>query len=70
MSNKEQHSFSSVISVNPYKNTYVSSVSSFLGITENPEYAKDQYSISYLNTKSFINTNINRSEERRVGKEC
>jgi len=62
MSNKKQHSFSSVISVNPYKNTYVSSVSSFLNITKNPEYTKDQYSISYLNTKAFINTNLNVSK--------
>ncbi|MEA2071956.1 MAG: hypothetical protein U9O86_00055 [Campylobacterota bacterium] len=58
MSKSNQHSFSSVISVNPYKNTYVSGVSSFLSDSESPEFSKDQFAISYLNTKEFINAQI------------
>lgn len=56
MSNKEHNSFSSIVSVNPYKNTYIGATSSFLSETETPEYTKDQYTISYLNTKAFLNS--------------
>jgi len=58
MSKSDQHSFSSVISVNPYKDTYVNGVSSFLSESTNPEFSKDQFAISYLNTKEFINAQI------------
>jgi len=62
MSKKEQNSFSSVVSVNPYKNTYVNAVSSFLSATTSPEYTKGQYTISYLNSKAFINSNLSVSK--------
>lgn len=58
MSKSSQHSFSSVISVNPYNNTYLGGVSNFLNITTTPSYAKKQYVISFLNTHSFINAKI------------
>jgi hypothetical protein len=58
MSKKTEHSFSSVISVNPYKDTYLKGISSFLSPTNSPEYGKEQFAISYLNSKSFINSNI------------
>ena len=58
MSKSDQHSFSSVISVNPYNETYLNGVSSFLSTTENPEFSKDQFAISLLNTKEFINAQI------------
>jgi len=58
MSTQTQHSFSSVLSVNPYKDTYVHSVSSFLNLEKSPEFSKDQFAISYLNTKEFINAQI------------
>ena len=58
MSKKEQHSFASVLSVNPYKGTYISAVSSFLNETSSPIYSKEQYVISYLNTRGFINSQI------------
>ncbi|WP_373036015.1 hypothetical protein [Sulfurimonas sp.] len=58
MSKKPEHSFSSVISVNPYKDTYLSGISSFLSQTDSPEYNKEQYAISYLNSKGFINAQI------------
>lgn len=58
MSTETEHSFSSVISVNPYKGTYFNSLSSFLTESSEPEFSKDQFAISYLNTKEFINAQI------------
>ncbi len=58
MSNKTQHSFSNVLSINPYNRTYINSASSFLNIDNSPVYSKDQFAISYLNTREFINTQI------------
>lgn len=58
MSTQTQHSFSSIVSVNPYKNSYFTGISSFLNETSTPEFAKDQYAISYLNTHGFINSQI------------
>ena len=58
MSTSTQHTFSSVLSVNPYKGTYYKSVSSFISQESSPEFSKDQFAISYLNTNSFINAQI------------
>lgn len=58
MSKSEQHSFTSVLSVNPYKETYFKGISSFLSEEKTPEYSKEQFVISYLNTKEFINAQI------------
>ncbi|WP_457745247.1 hypothetical protein [Sulfurimonas sp.] len=58
MSASTQQSFSSVLSINPYKETYFSGISSFLSQSTSPEYAKEQFVISYLNTKEFINAQI------------
>ena len=58
MSKTQQNSFSSVVSVNPYKDTYFNGVSSFLSETTKPEFMKEQYAISYLNTNDFINSQI------------
>ncbi len=58
MSTPTQHSFSSVLSVNPYKGTYFSGVSSFLSESTSPEFSKHQFVLSYLNTKEFINAQI------------
>ena len=58
MSKTEQNSFSSVISVNPYKETYYTGVSSFISETTTPEFSKDQFAISYLNTNGFITSQI------------
>ncbi len=58
MSTSSQHTFSSVLSVNPYKETYCSSLSSFITETTSPEFSQDQFTIAYLNTRSFINALI------------
>lgn len=58
MRKKDQHSFSSVISINPYKNTYLSGISSYLSEVTSPEFSKEQFVISYLNNKDFITSQI------------
>jgi len=58
MSKDNKHSFSSVISVNPYNDTYIASTSSLLTQESKPEFSKEQYIISYLNTKSFLSNKI------------
>ncbi len=58
MNKTNQHSFSSVISINPYAKTYFSGISSFLTETTSPQYAKNQFVISYLNTNGFITSRI------------
>ena len=62
MNNKEQHSYSSVISINPYSNSYINEKSGFLTSTLSSSYSKDQYVISYLNTKDFITSQISISK--------
>lgn len=58
MSTKQQNSFSSVISVNPYNNEYYSGISSFLTKSKTASYSKNQFVVSYLNTKGYINNPI------------
>jgi hypothetical protein len=58
MSTSTQHLFSSVLSVNPYQDTYVNSISSFISKPKSPEFSKEQFVISYLNTKGFITAQI------------
>ena len=58
MSKTEQSTFSSVLSINPYKEVYFSGVSSFITETTSPEFAKDQFTLSYLNTNDFITSQI------------
>ncbi len=58
MGTSAQHSFSGILSVNPYKDTYFNSVSNFIGELKTPEFSKEQFVISYLNTKEFITAQI------------
>ena len=58
MGENTEKSFSSVVSINPYNNTYAKSISSFLTYDDSVEYEKEQSSISYVNTKEFINVQI------------
>jgi len=58
MKKKTEHSFLSVISINPYKESYFSGASSFLSKISSPKYDKSQYAISYLNTSSFITSQV------------
>jgi len=58
MSKSKHQSFRSVLSLNPYKETYFSGLSSFISKTSSPKYSKEQFVISYINTKDFINAQI------------
>ena len=58
MSKESKSSFTSVLSVNPYTKKYIHGVSSFLAPTTTPQYEKSQFVVSYLNTKSYINNQI------------
>jgi len=51
---KNSQPFSSIVSINPYQNVFFSSVGNSIKLETKPEYEKNQYSISFLNTKSFI----------------
>lgn len=62
MSNEINHSFSSVLSINAYRNTYLSGKSSFLSEVKSAEYRKEQFTISYLNSNGFINSQISVSK--------
>ncbi|HIP15435.1 MAG TPA: hypothetical protein EYG74_08100 [Sulfurimonas autotrophica] len=62
MSTSTQHSFSSLLSVNPYKETYFNGISSFITEVTAPEFSKDQFVISYINTHDFINAQISISK--------
>ena len=54
MSNSKQQVFETVLSVNPYKNTYYLGAGNQLSVAKNPQFGKKQYGISYLNTNDFI----------------
>ena len=58
MNTIKNHSFSSVLSLNPYNNSYVIGTSGFLNDSKSPQFGKNQFAISYLNTKSYINSHI------------
>jgi len=58
MSKNQEGSFLNVLSVNSYNSRYVVSDLNTLELTTSPEYKKEQYAISYLNTKDSITTHI------------
>lgn len=62
MGDNTQQSFSNVVSVNPYNDTYVNGISSFLKYDNKVSFAKNQYSISYISTKNFISAQISVSK--------
>ena len=54
MSNSQQQVFETVLSNNPYKNTYYIGAGNQLTVAKNPQFGKKQFTISYLNTNDFI----------------
>ena len=62
MNLKNQQSFTSVVSVDPYKREYFKGVSSHLERELDPTYSKTQYVLSYLGAKSFISSLISVSK--------
>ncbi|MDD2358280.1 MAG: hypothetical protein PHX13_10260 [Thiovulaceae bacterium] len=62
MNLKNKQSFTSVISVDPYKREYFKGISSHLERELDPTYSKTQYVLSYLGAKSFISSLISVSK--------
>ncbi len=54
--------FSNILSVNPYQHDYYASSLNTLSLATSPSFKKDQYAISFLNTKSFISALISVSK--------
>ncbi len=61
-SESNKNSFTSVLSINPYNETYYKSVSSFLNEENAAHFAKDQFVLSYINSREFINAQISISK--------
>ncbi len=59
---KNSQPFSSIVSINPYQNVYFSSIGNHIKLVRKPEYEKKQYSVAFLNTKSFITALISISK--------
>ncbi len=62
MNKKNEHSFSSVLSIDPYIGEFYTSVSNRLSKAKKVQYSKEQYAISFLNTKNFIHTQLGLSK--------
>ncbi len=58
MSTEKPQTYSNIVSINPHRKDYVESSLNTLSHIVNPTYAKDQYAISFINTKEFISAII------------
>ena len=54
MSNTQQPTFTSVLSINPYKETFYSGSSGKLEQVKSINFSKTQYTMAYLNTNDFL----------------
>lgn len=50
----KQQTFSTIISANPYRNDYYVGTLNSISSIASPSFSKEQYAISFLNTKGFI----------------
>lgn len=62
MSNPQQQVFETVLSINPYNDTYYAGAGNQLNVEKSPHFGKKQYVISYINTNDFITTLISVSK--------
>src|SRR3989339_1029107 len=58
MSKSKQQTYSTIVSANPYKGDYYGSTFNTISRTSSPSFSKEQYAVSFLNTKGFISTLI------------
>lgn len=58
MSKSKQQAYSTIVSANPYKGDYYGGTFNTISKTSSPSFAKEQYAVSFLNTKGFISTLI------------
>ena len=55
---KKKQTLSTVISCDPYNNTYYTGTSTNIEKSKKPKFLKSQYAISSLRTKSFLSARI------------
>jgi hypothetical protein len=58
MNKSKQQTYSTIVSANPYKGDYYVGTLNTIANTASPSFSKEQYSVSFLNTKGFISTLI------------
>jgi hypothetical protein len=58
MSKSKQQTYSTIVSVNPYRGDYYVGTFNTISKTSSPSFSKEQYALSFLNTKGFISTLI------------
>lgn len=58
MSKSKQQTYSTIVSANPYKGDYYGGTFNTISKTSSPSFSKEQYTVSFLNTKGFISTLI------------
>lgn len=58
MSKSQQQTYSTIVSANPYKGDYYIGTLNTISSITSPSFAKEQYTVSFLNSKGFISTLI------------
>ncbi len=58
MSKSKLQNYSTVVSANPYKGDWYVGTFNTISRTDSPSFSKEQYTVSFLNTKGFISTLI------------
>lgn len=58
MSKSKQQTYSTIVSANPYKGDWCVGTFNTISSTTSPSFSKEQYAVSFLNTKGFISTLI------------
>lgn len=58
MSKSKQQTYSTIITANPYRGDYFTSTYDAISEITSPSFKKEQYAVSFLNTKGFISTLI------------
>lgn len=58
MSKNQQQTYSTIVSANPYKGDYYSGTFNTISSATSPSFSKEQYTVSFLNTKGFISALI------------
>ncbi len=56
MSKSKQQTYSTIVSANPYKGDWYVGTFNTIAKTTSPSFSKEQYAVSFLNTKGFIST--------------
>lgn len=62
MDNIDPKAFDTVLSINPYENTFYEGYGTQLALQKDPAFGKKQFAISYLNTNDFITAQISVSK--------